>query len=193
MESVTTLLALIAIIANLGPSTGLKCKYGGATLGSVENSTVVECPEGNNHYCVAGICSRKNLPSTAVILWTCNNEDKKDCAAGAKNVMQNMTQATDYSCECTFGEKGKDLANEKFTLTLSQLGLICKTGKYDGKGYGGSSHAMCMKGADFCYAARWKSFRHMGLCRNQKLHLNQKRVGGGLQLFIRRKGSRARE
>uniref|UniRef100_A0A914IAN8 Secreted protein n=1 Tax=Globodera rostochiensis TaxID=31243 RepID=A0A914IAN8_GLORO len=115
MESVATLFVLSAIIANLEHSAGLKCKMGDANLNSVETSKVVECPVGNNHYCVASICSRE--PSTAVILWACtNDDDKTSCAAGAKTQMQSMTQATDYSCNCTFGEKDKDLANAKFTL-----------------------------------------------------------------------------
>uniref|UniRef100_A0A914IE80 Uncharacterized protein n=1 Tax=Globodera rostochiensis TaxID=31243 RepID=A0A914IE80_GLORO len=114
MEAVATFLALISIIAILGPSTGLKCKLGAANFSS-ETSRVGECPEDT--YCMAFTCSREHLPLTAVIAWTCKaNNDKKSCDAEAKDKLEKRVQATDFSCECTFGEKGKELANEKFSL-----------------------------------------------------------------------------
>uniref|UniRef100_A0A183BQC5 EGF_CA domain-containing protein n=1 Tax=Globodera pallida TaxID=36090 RepID=A0A183BQC5_GLOPA len=137
MESVAILLAF-AIIVNLGPSTGLKCKTGAAlaaedSMNLVETSKFAECPEKGGHpgpevahYCVAIACKRANLEIAAI--------------------------ETFISCNCTFGEKDKDWNNDE---------LECKKGQFDAKGYGNTSPMVCIKGSTYCFAAKCtKEGRH---------------------------------
>uniref|UniRef100_A0A914HRL8 Uncharacterized protein n=1 Tax=Globodera rostochiensis TaxID=31243 RepID=A0A914HRL8_GLORO len=159
MDAVATLFALISIIAILGPSTGLKCKTGAAI--AAENSTVQECPEGT-HYCVTIACSRANLASTALIVWTCTDKDNKNCSAEAKPMVENQAQETVVSCECTFGEKDKDWTNAEFALpqppeqnaTAESGELTCKKGQFDAKGLGNTYTTLCIKGSKYCFAAK---------------------------------------
>ncbi|KAL3089346.1 hypothetical protein niasHS_007068 [Heterodera schachtii] len=51
------------------------------------------------------------------IIWACSvTAEKELCEIEAKNLTEKLLKIKRVSCECQFGNKGKDLDNEKFVL-----------------------------------------------------------------------------
>ncbi|KAI3407281.1 hypothetical protein GPALN_003771 [Globodera pallida] len=171
MEAIARSIVLIALFVAPDYSYGLICKLGGAHR-SGENATIGACDGGDQaQYCLDAICLKENMPETAVMFWSCSDQnDKKSCADYYENAYTKTLHTTNASCKCNFGEKGKDQTNVEAKLpeippkpTLSpaaasvckEPGFKCKFGIYNETGYGQTFIGDCKEGV-YCYAISCK-------------------------------------
>ncbi|KAL3086562.1 hypothetical protein niasHS_008082 [Heterodera schachtii] len=153
----------IALILAPDFSSGLKCKFGRADYVN-DQSLVRECPRPTDEYCLAFTCRQDEF--IEFIFWGCSVTPEKDvCENDAKELTERALKKKNISCQCQFGEKGKELDNTQFVLpplppVVPQVPpeelekrLRCKIGAFSDEGYGMYAIMFCGEADMYCFAA----------------------------------------
>ncbi|KAL3113906.1 hypothetical protein niasHT_012323 [Heterodera trifolii] len=148
--------------------SALQCKLGRATY-LEEVTSPGPCPNASDEYCIAVTC-RKADKGVIYTLWGCMQvNDKASCDNEAKEMTEGITKKTGVSCDCQFGEKGKEMGNQQFILppiapiveNVTDINALknrleCKIGVYRENGLGQIHIGFCGADAKYCFAASCK-------------------------------------
>ncbi|KAL3117031.1 hypothetical protein niasHT_002990 [Heterodera trifolii] len=153
---------------NIKALNSIQCKNGIATY-LEDDTSAGPCANASHEYCLAFTC-RKADTTVLYTLWGCAAiNDKALCEIEAKNMTERATKKTDISCDCQFGEKGKEMGNQHFVLppmapiveNVTDINALknrleCKIGLFHENGIGQIHIGFCGADAKYCFAASCK-------------------------------------
>uniref|UniRef100_A0A183CLP6 Activin_recp domain-containing protein n=2 Tax=Globodera pallida TaxID=36090 RepID=A0A183CLP6_GLOPA len=159
--NLVTLVASLAIFVhyNSAIAGSLKCQSGVAfLLEGTDDSRISNCTP-SDQYCFEATCAALDQPGNIRKDWTCFASTETGNCGLYENTMMKRTKSKKVSCQCKYGEKGKNLTNVPSSAAENRL--RCKAGAMNVSGTGKIYYSDCIDGYNYCYAAycskaKWK-------------------------------------